>query len=196
MTDRKTAIRKRERALRDVDLGEQFHASPGDTPYSLYDIYTTENIPHDMERVWVGQLTRLAVEAWREAILSARSTPAPSEGEVGGLIERLYIESDFLGRPAELMKLCAEAADALTRLQAERDEALREHTDMLWQRRRADERAEAAEARVRELEEALEAERVKSVEMRARRALGDPRKGVSFSAARALASKENSDDPR
>lgn len=28
------------------------------------------------------------------------------------LIERLHIESDFHGRPAELMKLCAEAADA------------------------------------------------------------------------------------
>lgn len=38
----------------------------------------------------------------------------------------------------------------------ELDEAMTEHTDMMWQRRRAEENAEAAEARVAELEKALE----------------------------------------
>lgn len=47
----------------------------------------------------------------------------------------------------------AEAAEArIIVVETERDEALREHTDMMWQRRRADERAEAAEAEVERLE--------------------------------------------
>ena len=40
-------------------------------------------------------------------------------------------------------------------LVAERDDALREHTDMMWQRRRAEDRASAAEAKVDRLTEAL-----------------------------------------
>ena len=38
----------------------------------------------------------------------------------------------------------------LGEVEAERDEAQREHTDMMWQRRRADERAEALEAQLAE----------------------------------------------
>lgn len=53
-------------------------------------------------------------------------------------------------------KRALDAKDAeIARLTVERDEALTEHTDMMWQRRRADERAEAAEARNAKLEGVL-----------------------------------------
>lgn len=53
--------------------------------------------------------------------------------------------------PTTLVSALARASEA----ERQRDEALTEHTDMMWQRRRAEERAEALEARVRVLEEAL-----------------------------------------
>ena len=47
-------------------------------------------------------------------------------------------------------------SDELDRVKAERDEALKEHTDMMWQRRRADERAEAAEPAIATADAAIQ----------------------------------------
>ena len=49
-----------------------------------------------------------------------------------------------------------QAADTIERLTRERDEAQRENMDMVWQRRSAEFRAEAAEARIAKLEAALD----------------------------------------
>ena len=51
-------------------------------------------------------------------------------------------EREFWDNAQAITTLKAQAAE----LERERDEALEEHTDMMWQRRRADERAEALEA--------------------------------------------------
>jgi cell division protein FtsB len=59
------------------------------------------------------------------------------------------------------------AAD-VERLTRERDEAQRENMDMVWQRRSAEFRAEAAEARIAKLEAALRSVEVEAVDLERR----------------------------
>ncbi len=53
-----------------IRLGEHFHAEPGKTPGHLHDVYTTEGLQKG-ERNWVGELSVMAVEAWRAAVARA-----------------------------------------------------------------------------------------------------------------------------
>lgn len=50
-----------------VPLSPGFHAEPGETPGHLHDVYTTVPPLGGNRRVWVGELTKAAVEAWAKA---------------------------------------------------------------------------------------------------------------------------------
>lgn len=115
-------------------------------------------------KYWEGAGWYDNAEEVADDIIALFSSPAPVAVEE--LVARLgkayaWARKDG-GRPA--LSLLTEAATALStlaadkaRIEAERDEALREHTDMMWQRRRADERAEAAETALAAREVATDA---------------------------------------
>lgn len=55
-----------------IILSDYHHAEAGETKGHLHDVYTTYNLPEGSERIWVGQLTKAAVQDWRASWLLRR----------------------------------------------------------------------------------------------------------------------------
>lgn len=55
-----------------IILSDYHHAEPGETKHHMHDVYTTWDLPEGADRIWVGQLTKAAVQDWRASWLLRR----------------------------------------------------------------------------------------------------------------------------